>query len=692
MDVTAKIKAGDIVPDSITAGSIQTSIADSVATSEHAAKTSLTLTIKASLAIARQAEKANLGGAAGMVAAASQWAVTAEKMHLLTAKIEREEDGSIIFPPPPRRHRADPPAKDLKEEYAVGTCTRFTSLSCWWNQPKGSYKCLVGPSGKRQCFCKYWLADDRARFARDPISDDCVQRTRAKERQLSKIAAVSLLDCDTTYGPPERPRLPLAHRLCTMGSHLQTAFDGKVAGEGDVNKQTLLQTAALGVQVAGGVGSVLTIAAAAGLAVTPFGVAVAPVLAVAGLAILVTDKRMAAKLDAVRLEVKTFIFKVKTLLRSFDLASEVAEDQEAHRERVYNYAICGNHAKCTVTPHEGVVNKHVAALLAPEEAYVALDMCLEKGGWLPASAASKDKRGDKEEGEERQQQQEEEEDPRHAEKAEGKYFAAVEEAARSEHTAAFKAWTGSASYKRCMGRVMQTSINDLDWMDVEPQTNAMSNAYCGYLKLQRYSRDLDLSLHNALRVQLRQTNKLGAQYRTRQGGEVVPAAKEGGKGGLDTFGFLHEYTVIVGHIEKHWPDDASPAMNSVLAGLKKVNKVLSVANVFLGIGAGVASVVGAENLARNAARAAHTVTDHAGNAHTTVTEATRLASAPKLARHGITAAEEAAGVTIDTVTAVTDVAMDTKATFDMAKHVADATEILKDALSAIHSTPLRTSV
>ena len=92
-------------------------------------------------------------------------------------------------------------------------------------------------------------------------------------------------ECHKQYSPES----PAAFRVCQMGDSLTKLLDSRMGKEGDVNTQAVVQTAALTVGVVGGIGSSLTIAAAMGLSVSPLGVAVAPALAIAGLAILLSD-------------------------------------------------------------------------------------------------------------------------------------------------------------------------------------------------------------------------------------------------------------------------------------------------------------------------------------------------------------------------------------------------------------------
>ena len=76
-------------------------------------------------------------------------------------------------------------------------------------------------------------------------------------------------------------------------------------------------------------------------------------------------------------------------------------------------------------------------------------------------------------------------------------------------------------------------------------------------------------------------------------------------------GFMQDFGRLLTKIEDHWPKgadavgwtkEAEDSMRKVLWGLKKLNKAVAVANVFLGVGAGVASIAGADNIARNTAR------------------------------------------------------------------------------------------
>jgi len=72
-------------------------------------------------------------------------------------------------------------------------------------------------------------------------------------------------------------------------------------------------------------------------------------------------------------------------------------------------------------------------------------------------------------------------------------------------------------------------------------------------------------------------------------------------------------------------------------------------------------------------------TNVAVTGHVAVTETTKLATAPELARHGITAAEQAAGATVNNIVVVADAVMDTKDTFDLAVGIAEAANILSIA-------------
>ena len=86
-------------------------------------------------------------------------------------------------------------------------------------------------------------------------------------------------------------------------------------------------------------------------------------------------------------------------------------------------------------------------------------------------------------------------------------------------------------------------------------------------------------------------------------------------------------------------------------------------------------------LAHNAAETGNMIqgTNVAVTGHVAVTETTKLATAPELARHGITAAEQAAGATVNNIVVVADAVMDTKDTFDLAVGIAEAANILSIA-------------
>ena len=99
-------------------------------------------------------------------------------------------------------------------------------------------------------------------------------------------------ECGEQYGPVDAPVSPSAFKICLMGDSLTKLLDSRMDKEGDVNKQVVVQTAALTVGVVGGISSSLTILAAIGLSVSPLGVAVAPALAISGLAIFLTDRHI----------------------------------------------------------------------------------------------------------------------------------------------------------------------------------------------------------------------------------------------------------------------------------------------------------------------------------------------------------------------------------------------------------------
>ena len=72
--------------------------------------------------------------------------------------------------------------------------------------------------------------------------------------------------------------------------------------------------------------------------------------------------------------------------------------------------------------------------------------------------------------------------------------------------------------------------------------------------------------------------------------------------------------------------------------------------------------------------------------HSTVTETTKLATAPELARRGVTMAEQAAGATVDTAAVVTDAVMDAKDNFDLVVNIVDAADILHAAAEVVKAS------
>ena len=545
----------------------------------------------------------------------------AEKNQLLTHKLVLDENGVMVWPKPPKKEKNTnvPKAADLDSKYVVGDCWSMSSMSCWMNQPKDSYKCLKNAEGKYQCYCKYWDRNEgvggglravagfagfapKKRYAKDGITDSCVVRSKSEEELLAR-SDTREFTCDESYGPAPsasdpsiKPTMPFAHQICVSAETLQTLLDermteddgkgGKQAKAGMVKRQVAVQTAMIGVGVAGGVGSVLTILAAAGLAVSPFGVAVAPCLLVAGLSLMLADRAMKKALEAVALQVKRFILKSKVMMQVFDIANDVTLDLEGLRERVFNFAT-GDHISSNGVAAARSVS--VAKLVSNEDAYVALQRSLDKG----AEAAEEDGAAEK------------------AAAAKAAFDKAMDDMDRSQATTDFAAWMKTPAKTTCMMTVMNNPIGwnqamtkdySKDWQEIKGTDNDKAN--CGYLKLQRYNKDLSLSLTNALNARMTTARKLADKY--------LPAGRQASAKGVDTSEFMYEFTQILDAIEAKWPEDASPSLKSLLKMLRQVNKAVHVANVFLGVGAGVASIAGAENLARNAAKASHAVLDKTG--------------------------------------------------------------------------------
>ena len=140
----------------------------------------------------------------------------------------------------------------------------------------------------------------------------------------------------------------------------------------------------------------------------------------------------------------------------------------------------------------------------------------------------------------------------------------------------------------------------------------------------RYSRDLDSELHTALNGNTAIANKIGAAYEKRLSAEAE-RKKTGLMSDMITTkttrtppqpkdalanGFMQDFGRLLTKIEVHWPKgaevgwkkEAEDSMRKVLGGLKKLNEAVAVANVFLGVTAGVASIAGADHIARNTAR------------------------------------------------------------------------------------------
>ena len=89
-------------------------------------------------------------------------------------------------------------------------------------------------------------------------------------------------------------------------------------------------------------------------------------------------------------------------------------------------------------------------------------------------------------------------------------------------------------------------------------------------------------------------------------------------------GRLKDFGILLAKIKDKWPTKASDEMNRVLHALKLLNTVVGTANVFLGLGAGIASIAGAENLARRTAEATHQVVSTSGDVTTTISKTTEV--------------------------------------------------------------------
>jgi hypothetical protein len=426
-----------------------------------------------------------------------------------------------------------------------------------------------------------------------------------------------------------------------------------------------LQTAQAGVGFATVAGSTMVIIAAAGVQGVPvFGQAVGAVLLVAGLALLFAEHRLKKALEAVAVETKRFLLKTKVLLMCFDIADDLLIDLNGMRERVFRFALGDVDPK---TKKALPRNNDIAQILSNEPALKALQQ-ITKSGDPPAHKTK----------------EEFDAAAREDEAAKGAYLQTMKGTFESEHMAAFKAFYKTPLAKTCMK--IKGRMNDDGWKTLEG-TDA-EKAYCGYLKLSRYAGNLSMQLKLALKAQMDSASKVAHEYIQTASGMAATVSD-----GVDFTPYFTDMGVILDKIDAAWPakkDETwsnGKAMRNVLWGLKKLNTGLKVANVALGLGAGVASIAGAENLARNAAHNAHQVTDAAGHViGSTVTKTTALAHDANLAAHGVLASEEAFALKngvelVSGAQKAVDAVFHAKATVDLVKNVADTatglTEVTK---------------